>query len=78
MRNLELKVRCSDGAALDALAGRALAGGAVHVRTMGQRDTYFAVPRGRLKLREWRREEEGGDGRGSPATFTRRVRRGRF
>jgi predicted adenylyl cyclase CyaB len=26
---------------------------------MFQRDTYFAAPRGRLKLREWRREETG-------------------
>ncbi len=62
MRNLELKVRCSDDVTLDMLAGRALAGGAVYVRTMGQRDTYFAASRGRLKLREWRREEDGGDG----------------
>ena len=62
MRNLELKVCCSDGVTLDVLAGRALAGGAVYVRTMGQRDTYFAASRGRLKLREWRREEDGGDG----------------
>ncbi|CAN5120968.1 class IV adenylate cyclase [soil metagenome] len=61
MRNLELKVRCSNGVTLDALARRALAGGAVHVQTMWQRDTYFVVPRGRLKLREWRREEDGGD-----------------
>ncbi len=62
MRNLELKVRCSDGVIHDALAGRALAGGAVYVRTMGQRDTYFVAPRGCLKLREWWREEDGGDG----------------
>ncbi len=62
MRNLELKVRCSNGVTLDALAQRALAGGAVYVRTMGQRDTYFVAPRGRLKLREWWREEDGGDG----------------
>jgi adenylate cyclase class IV len=62
VRNLELKVRCSDGVTLDALAKQALAGGAVYVRTMRQRDTYFVAPRGRLKLREWRRQEDGGDG----------------
>ena len=59
MRNLELKVRCPNGAALAALAARALAGGAVYLRTMGQRDTYFVTPRDRLKLREWWREEDG-------------------
>ena len=62
MRNLELKVRCSDDVTLDMLAGRAMVGGAAYARTMGQRDTYFAVPRGRLKLREWWREEDGGGG----------------
>ncbi len=55
-------MRCSDGVTLDALARRALARGAAYVRTMGQRDTYFVAPRGRLKLREWWREEDGGDG----------------
>jgi len=62
VRNLELKVRCSDSANLDALAKQALAGGAAYARTMRQRDTYFVVPRGRLKLREWWRQEDGGDG----------------
>lgn len=56
MHNLELKVRCPDDAALAALEATARAQGAVFVRTMFQRDTYFAAPRGRLKLREWRRE----------------------
>ena len=62
MRNLELKVRCSDSANLDALAKQALAGVAVYVQTMWQRDTYFVVPCDRLKLREWWRQEDGGDG----------------
>jgi adenylate cyclase class IV len=53
MHNLELKVRCSDDAALDALVARARGGRAVYVRAMTQRDTYFVVPHGRLKLREW-------------------------
>jgi len=57
MRNLELKARCPDPATLDELAARAVAGGAVFVRAMGQRDTYFTAPRGRLKLREWWRED---------------------
>ncbi|HEX5501104.1 MAG TPA: class IV adenylate cyclase, partial [Thermomicrobiales bacterium] len=56
MRNLELKVRCRDERDLDAMAARAAAGGAAFVRALGQRDTYFAAPRGRLKLREWWRE----------------------
>ena len=62
MRNLELKVRCSDSANLDALAKQVLAGSAVYVQTMWQRDTYFVVPCDRLKLREWWRQEDGGDG----------------
>jgi adenylate cyclase class IV len=53
VRNLELKVRCSNEEALDALIARARAAGAVYVRTMGQRDVYCRVPRGRLKLRQW-------------------------
>jgi adenylate cyclase class IV len=53
VRNLELKVRCPNEAALDALIARARTAGAVYVRTMGQRDAYFHVPHGRLKLREW-------------------------
>jgi adenylate cyclase class IV len=59
MHNLELKVRCPDDAALDAIEATARARGAVYLRAMYQRDTYFAAPRGRLKLREWRREDEG-------------------
>jgi hypothetical protein len=53
VRNLELKVRCPSEEALDALIARARSAGAVYVRTMGQRDAYFRVPYGRLKLREW-------------------------
>ena len=53
VRNLELKVRCPNEEALDALMVRARAVRAVYVRTMGQRDINFRVPRGRLKLREW-------------------------
>jgi adenylate cyclase class IV len=60
MHNLELKVRCLDEAALDALAARAAASGAVRQRAMHQRDTYFVVPLGRLKLREWRRDDAVG------------------
>jgi adenylate cyclase class IV len=56
MRNLELKVRCADEAALDALVARAEGGGADYVRALTQRDTYFVVPHGRLKLREWQLE----------------------
>lgn len=69
MHNLELKVRCPDDAALAALEERARSHGAVYLRTMRQRDTYFVAPCGRLKLREWSREETapaladpGGDG----------------
>lgn len=61
MRNLELKARCVDQAALARLVARAAAGGARYVRTLGQRDTYFAAPRARLKLREWWREDGGAD-----------------
>ena len=53
MRNLELKVRCPNEETLGALIARARTAGAVYVRTMEQRDAYFRVPRGRLKLREW-------------------------
>lgn len=56
MHNLELKVRCPGEAALDALVARARDGGAIYARAMTQRDTYFVVTHGRLKLREWRRE----------------------
>lgn len=53
MHNLELKVRCADEAHLDRLIGTARAAGAIYTRTLIQRDTYFAVTHGRLKLREW-------------------------
>jgi adenylate cyclase class IV len=53
VRNLELKVRCPSEETLDALIARARTAGAVYVRTMGQRDAYFRVPHGHLKLREW-------------------------
>lgn len=76
MRNLELKVRCPGGAALDALAARALAGGAVYLRTMGQRDTYFVTPRDRLKLREWWREEDGEGARPDEGEARDRAREG--
>jgi adenylate cyclase, class 2 len=57
VQNLELKVRLPDAAALVALAVTAREQGAEYRRTMFQHDTYFAVPHGRLKLREWRRED---------------------
>lgn len=49
-RNLELKVRC-DEAEQAHVRARLHAAGATTVR-LRQIDTYFAVPRGRLKLRE--------------------------
>jgi len=53
-RNVELKAHDADpGRTLQ----RALAAGAQDRGVLRQRDTYFAVPRGRLKLRE---EEPGG------------------
>jgi homotetrameric cytidine deaminase len=53
-RNVELKAHDADpGKTLE----RALAAGAEDRGLLRQRDTYFAVPRGRLKLRE---EEPGG------------------
>src|SRR5918997_464088 len=53
-RNVELKAHDEDpGRTLE----RALAAGAQDRGVLRQRDTYFAVPRGRLKLRE---EEPGG------------------
>lgn len=44
----ELKARCHDLAALRARLGSS----ALHEATLRQVDTYFLVPRGRLKLRE--------------------------
>src|ERR687894_2438632 len=53
-RNVELKAHDDDpGRTLE----RALAAGAQDRGLLRQRDTYFAVPHGRLKLRE---EEPGG------------------
>ena len=48
-RNIELKARCPDLAAAR-VAAEGL--GARRVGLLRQRDTYFIVPRGRLKLRE--------------------------
>jgi homotetrameric cytidine deaminase len=53
-RNVELKAVDPDP---DATLERALAAGARDQGVLTQRDTYFATPRGRLKLRE---EEPGG------------------
>lgn len=52
-RNVELKARCAD---VEDAERRALAAGAVRTAVLSQRDTYFAAPRGRLKLRVERRE----------------------
>ncbi len=48
-RNIELKCRCRD---LDDVRRRALAIGAREAGLLEQRDTFFAGPRARLKLRE--------------------------
>ncbi len=53
MHNLEIKVRCAETDALAMIAERATKLGARFMGTLHQRDTYFAVPHGRLKLREW-------------------------
>jgi len=58
MRNLELKIRCPDEAALDGIARLAEAAGATAHGVLWQRDTYFVTPRGRLKLREERAEQD--------------------
>ncbi len=58
MQNLELKIRCPDEATLEALEERAHQHGAIYVHTLQQRDTYFNVPAGRLKLREWSAQED--------------------
>jgi adenylate cyclase class 2 len=61
MHNLELKVRCTDEAHLDQLIDAARTAGAIYTRTLVQRDTYFAAPRGRLKLREWHQPAPPGE-----------------
>lgn len=61
MHNLELKVRCTDEAHLDRLIDTARTAGAIYTRTLVQRDTYFAAPHGRLKLREWHQPAPPGD-----------------
>ena len=48
-KNLEFKAKCDS---LDVLRQRAVALKAEYCRTMHQIDTYFNVPKGRLKLRE--------------------------
>jgi adenylate cyclase, class 2 len=53
MRNIEIKVRCPD---LAAVRERALDLGAVHQWTHHDTDTYFRARHGRLKLRETRGE----------------------
>ncbi len=58
MRNLELKVRCPDETILEILEGRAQQNDAAYIHTLQQRDTYFNVPSGRLKLREWSIQED--------------------
>jgi predicted adenylyl cyclase CyaB len=49
MKNIEIKARCPD---LDAVRRRLAERGLMPVERMRQVDTYFAVPHGRLKLRE--------------------------
>jgi predicted adenylyl cyclase CyaB len=49
VRNIEIKARCPD---LATARERAVALGARRVGLLAQRDTYFHVPHGRLKLRE--------------------------
>jgi adenylate cyclase class IV len=53
VRNLELKVQC-DEATFAAVSARAASLG--ELQRLLQRDTYFTVPLGRLKLREIREE----------------------
>jgi adenylate cyclase class IV len=48
-RNIELKARCPD---LNAAREAARRLGAEFAGTLEQRDTYFVVPHGRLKLRQ--------------------------
>lgn len=48
MKNIEIKAKCSN---LDALRNRIKNSGGRYIATMKQVDTYFNVPKGRLKLR---------------------------
>ena len=59
MRNLELKVRCESAEHLKSIEALARKHGAIYQYTVEQRDTYFRVRRGRLKLRErWLKEQD--------------------
>ena len=58
MRNLELKVQCPDETTLEMLEQRAQQNDAAYIHTLQQRDTYFNVPSGRLKLRQWSIQED--------------------
>ena len=60
VRNLELKVRCETMERLKSIEALAQEHGASYLSTMEQRDTYFPVPRGRMKLRERWFKEQGG------------------
>ena len=66
-RNVEIKARVADPAALRArvAAGAAATGGVPLPTVIAQRDTFFAVARGRLKLRRF------DDGRGELIFYER-------
>lgn len=58
MRNLELKIKCETMQDLKSIEALAQKHGAIYQYTVEQRDTYFRVSRGRLKLRErWLKEQ---------------------
>lgn len=58
MRNLELKIKCETMQDLKSIEALAQKHGAIYQDTIEQRDTYFRVSRGRLKLRErWLKEQ---------------------
>jgi predicted adenylyl cyclase CyaB len=61
-RNIELKARCGD---LSELRAKALGLGARDMGILRQRDTFFAAPHARLKLREF------GDGRAELISYVR-------